>query len=119
MTPIREGDEVWVFERWRRGSHEDPPVPGTVVKVGRALVTIRYQGGGDGVFRLDTGHLNDKNYGSQTYFLTPAQAQAREREKAAVAVLKDAGFEVRLGHRPPGALIEALAKVARDFPEED
>lgn len=118
MATIQAGDEVRVFERWRRGNHEDTSVPGTVVKVGRALVTIKYQGGGEGVFRLDTGHLNDKNYGNQTYFLTPEQAVARERVKTALVALKNAGFEVRLGHRPPGALIEALAAVVTTFEQE-
>jgi hypothetical protein len=113
VTPIKEGDEVRVFESNRRGQSEDG-WPGEVVKVGSKLATISYRGS-ESVFRLDTGHLNSKEYGSGTYFLTPGDVESRKRQTAARAVLRDAGFEVRVGHRPPSELLEALAEVAKTF----
>jgi hypothetical protein len=115
---IKVGDEVRVFYsdgRERRNRPADG-YPGEVVKVGRTLVTIRWHGGED-AFRLDTGRLNDR-YGNTAYFLTPAQAEADRRQDAALALLKEAGFEVRLGRRPDGELIERLAVTVLDWTAE-
>ena len=113
MTTIKAGDEVRVFETWRRGQPEDGWA-GEVVKVGSKLVAINYRGS-DVAFRLDTGHLNSKQYGSGTYFMTPGEVESLRRQSAALVVLRDAGFEVRTGHRPSAELIEALAEVAKTF----
>jgi predicted deacetylase len=53
------------------------------------------------------------------WFKTLEEAAADERAEAAEKVLRAAGFEVRLGHHPAGALIEALAAVAEKFSTEE
>lgn len=80
--------------------------PGTIVKIGRSLVTINYRNR-DRVFRLDTGRAND-NYGFQ-WFLTADAADAARRRVEAVQRLRDHGVEV--SHRCQLDLdqIEALA----------
>jgi hypothetical protein len=109
MTDIKAGDEVRVFSR----SGRDPkPDPGTIVKVGRTLVEVRYLGRVE-KFRIDTRRIND-NYGD-VWFETPEDADRREREIAACVVLRDAGIEFRLGRRFTLEQVEALAEVARSF----
>lgn len=108
--PLQAGDEVRVFDRTHgRGVTE---YPGTVMKIGRTLVTITYRSHED-KFRMDTGRIND-NYGG-IWFKTLEQAAADKRAEAAEKVLKVAGFEVSLGHHPAPALIEALAAAVETF----
>ena len=115
MADIKVGDEVRVFygDGRERRNRPDDGYPGEVVKVGRTLATIRYQGH-EAQFRLDTGRLNDR-YGNTASFLTPAQVEVGNRKKAALALLKEAGFEVRLGRHPSGELIEALAEIVKTW----
>jgi hypothetical protein len=117
-TGLTPGDEVRVFyaDGRRRDSQPADGYPGEVIKTGRTLVTILWNGHED-AFRLDTGRLDDR-YGNTAYFLTPAQAEASARKDAALAVLREAGFEIRLGRHPSGALVEALAAVVETFGQE-
>jgi hypothetical protein len=120
MSPIEVGDEVRVFDvnsPAQRRNEPDPGVPGEVVHVARTLVTITSHNYGTMKFRLDTQRVND-NYGHQ-WFRTPEQVAEDQRVRAGLAALKAAGFEVRTGYRPSGALIVALAEAARDFPEQE
>jgi hypothetical protein len=121
MTPIKEGDEVRVisghpYRRTPPGGHR-----ATVTNVARKYATAVYTIGLEShhertiEFEIATGleRGSTGNYG--THVWTPEQIDSRDRLDAAKAVLKNAGFEVRLGHRPSGELIEALAEVAKTF----
>jgi hypothetical protein len=114
MTAIKPGDEVLVYDGWH-ARQDRTAIPGEVVKVGRTLVRIRYRGREE-AFRIDTGIINDSNGGAE--FETPEQAEARARKDAALAVLREAGFEVRMGRKPSGGLIEALAAVVETFGQD-
>jgi hypothetical protein len=111
MSEIKVGDEVRVFDR-TRGRHIVER-PGEVVKVGRTLLTIAYGGNKpyprEAKFRMDTGRIND-NYGG-VWFKTPEQTAAEECAERATKVLREAGLEIRPGHRPADVLLEALAAV--------
>jgi hypothetical protein len=118
VNTMQEHQEVRVFDRSDGRCVRE--YPGEVIKVGRTLAIIAY---GDtkpyrreAKFRMDTGRIND-NYGG-VWFKTPAQAAADERAKRAKQVLQKAGFEIRLGHHPTGALLEALAAVVETFGQE-
>jgi hypothetical protein len=76
------GQKLLVKENWIRNSglrnYE-------VVHIGRLLVTLRPEGIAsdfrDKKFRIDTQHLNDKQYGTSTRFYTAQQVEAREAMK--------------------------------------
>ena len=62
---LREGDPVLLFDinsPVQRRREYDPGKPGTVIKVGRKLVTIEDQYGKERVFRLEDGHGNDNEF---------------------------------------------------------
>ena len=95
MSTLKRGDEVRVFETYQ-GEMRSPADgwPGTVIKVGRKLVTISRPGMMDAVFRIDTGRLNGTgthDTGVLIYFLTPGEIQARI--EAAIGKLAAAGIE--------------------------
>lgn len=106
---VKPGDLVWVFESWNRNGG---PERYAVAKVGRTLAHISMHGRTE-AFRLDTGRLNDGR--GSTYFRTQAEMDERERIAAATGVLEDAGIELRLGLRPPLALLEALAATVAEY----
>lgn len=119
MTDIKVGDEVRLVTYSSRRGRETPEGGhrGTVTKVGRKYATAAFEDAGREVsFDMETG-AERGDYGSY-YVRTPAQVEADERRHAAVALLKEAGFEVRLGHRPDGELIERLAATALDWAAE-
>ena len=115
MTDIKVGDEVRVFygDGRERRNRPDDGYPGEVVKVGRTLATIRYQGH-EAQFRR---HRTSQRPARQ-HFMTPAQVEAGNRKKAALALLREAGFDVRLGHHPDAELIERLAAATLDWAAE-
>lgn len=78
---VKIGDKVRVFSSMRRTP--DDGWEGEVVKVGRALATIRYDGRREDVFRLDTKHLNSKDWASRAWFKTLEDAALDERRKVA------------------------------------
>jgi len=91
-----EGDDVLVFERLNRGVKREP---GTIVKVGRTLVTIEY-GGSYKIadqFRIDTQRINNK-YGHK-WFKTPEQVAEDSRRTAAWNIIKECGLERRFDTR--------------------
>ena len=118
-TSLKPGDEVLVFDRTdgRKGTE----YPGEVVRVGRKLVIIAYGETRpyrrEAKFRIETGMIADAYGGA--WFKTPEQAAADARAEEAKRILRDAGLEIRLGHRPPGALLVALAEVAKTFGQEN
>lgn len=116
-TPgVKVGDEVRVFDinARRRGQPHGGWV-GTVVKVGRILAHVEYQGRTQ-TFELSTGYRND-NYRHQ-HFETLEQVDVNARCKTAVDVLRERGVE--LSNRRSFTLeqIEALAEVVKTWTEE-
>jgi len=107
------GDEVRVFDvnGHRHGQPADG-YAGRVVRVGTKLVRIAYGRGHSKVFRLDTRCTNDA-YGHQSY-QTVAEAEARMRYAAALAVIREHGFELRsFLDRPPLETVETIAAALR------
>lgn len=110
---VKQGDEVRIFDQ--NGARIGQPEggwPGTVVKIGRSLVTIEYRGKQD-PFRLDTRVINDR-YGHR-WFKTLEQAAEDERLRVALATLKAHSIRLDSGHGLTVEQIEALAEVARTF----
>jgi hypothetical protein len=119
MADMKTGDEALVFDR--TDGRKVTEYPGEVVKVGRTLVTIAYGAAKpyrrEAKFRIATGMITD-SYGG-AWFRTLEQAAAEAQAEEATRVLHEAGLEIRLGHRPSGALLVALAEVAKTFGQED
>lgn len=118
MTGVKVGDEVRIFDV--NGSRQNQPEggwPGSVVKVGRALMTVEYEDRrrhDPQVFRIEDGSWNDKNYGHQRWVLTAERALENQRRNKAVDTLRRCGLMLRDGH---GALystedLEVIARVA-------
>jgi hypothetical protein len=88
---------VWIYRYYRHSS--DGPEEGRVTKVGRTLVTVAsgHNGYRTEQFRMDTGRLNDKSYGSGTYIQTDEEKLEAERRSAVLQKLLDQGirFELR------------------------
>jgi len=105
-----EGDDVLVFKRLNRGVKREP---GTIVKVGRILVTIEYGGSYKTAdqFRINTQRINDK-YGHR-WFKTPEQVAEDNRRTAAWNIINECGLERRFHTRTDGdfstELLEDLA----------
>jgi len=112
MTDIKVGDEVRVYQNRHFTGSRSNGEPGVVVKVGRKLATVRCNGWAAD-YRMDSGIINDR-YG-HWWFETPEQAEAREREEAAMAVLAAAGLEVKMGHRLAPGLAEAASAAIGAF----
>lgn len=110
MADLKPGDEVRVFTN---GPYA-PSDPGEVVKIGRKLVTVRVYGR-DEQFRLDDQCWTGRQTGYGMFFRTLEQVAAEQRAERARGVLEAAGLEVKLGHRPSGALLEAVAATIEAF----
>jgi hypothetical protein len=105
LADLKAGDRVQVFGSTRgqpKGGQD-----GTVVKVGRKLITVEY-GHSTTVFRLETGYAND-DYG-HAWIKTVAQADEDLRRAGLVERLRDGGLEVRMGRQLPIQTLEAVAK---------
>lgn len=132
MAAFTVGQEVRILSRRSRYSNvpEDGYV-GTVVKVGRKYATATYviaYEGYDGderrsertiEFDMRTGIERGASFSYGDYVKTPEQLEAGKRQAEALTVLKAAGFETRLDHRPSPELIEALAETVRTFTSEE
>lgn len=96
------GQEVWVYDVNSRGRGPDL---GTVEKVGRKLVTVRY----DGMvrkFRIEDRHTNDA-YGHQ-WIQTDEERALADRRDVAISALRVAGLEIRSGGYSLGLSTETL-----------
>lgn len=93
---------------------------GTVTKIGLKLVTINYGVGymSDAQFRISSQQLNDRNYGSNTYFRTIPQLEEEVRRSEVMQQLKDGGLEPRWGHRDTKLSTETLEKVVAILKED-
>ena len=105
LADLKVGDRVQVFDVNRRPLRDG--FDGTVVKVGRTLITVRYGHGYTKVFRLDSGRANDA-FGHQ-WIETPAQMAEDARRDELVQRLRDSGLEVRMGRQLPTQTLEAVA----------
>lgn len=116
---IAVGDAVKVFDiNGHRSGQPEGGWDGEVVKVGRALVEVRYgrRFARTQKFRLATQVSND-HYQHQT-FQTLAQAEERSRMRAARAVLTAHGIEFNWrGSELPVEVLEQLAEVLTAYDE--
>jgi len=93
---------------------------GEIVSVGRSLLEITYGGRSRIVkFRQDTQRATDPQIGSGTYFQTLEEVAARDREIAARIILSDCGIELSPRRKFTVEQMEALARVAQTFTEEE
>lgn len=96
MMGVKVGDRVQVFDRYRKNYPNGSD--GTVTKVGRKLFSVTLDWGRELVFRLENGQLNDKNFGYQTYVMTPEQVEIRNATTDARDRMKALGLEERTGY---------------------
>lgn len=97
MTGVKVGDRVQIFGSYRRGQSPNGE-DGEVTKVGRRLFTVKRTWGGESVFRLENGQLNDRNFGYQTYVMTPEQVEIRNQMTDARDRMRALGLEERIGY---------------------
>lgn len=120
---VKAGDVVYVHDvNQRRGAVPQNPLgePATIIKVGRKLVTVSYEGqyrSWTETFRLDTGQVNDA-WGRRS-FLTQSQAEALLRHTEARAKLRVHGITLEPGHRLTLEQMEAVAALLHSPISED
>lgn len=126
MTGIKVGDEVRVLQRGHRCGRDVPEdgYIGTVTKVARKYATATFTQtwtshagiGGPGScereirFDMETG--TEVPYVEGWYVRTPGQLDRERRRAAALAVIKDAGLEFRLGYGEQRRTLEQLEALA-------
>jgi hypothetical protein len=113
LYALEVGDRVQVFDiNGRRMGQPAGGWDGTVVKVGRKLITVQYQSAHNTkAFRLDSGSAND-DYGHQ-HVRTVEQATADLRRAEALRRLRDAGVTIECSriNAYSTQTLEALAAV--------
>jgi hypothetical protein len=107
MAKYEVDQQVRVSDINGRRSASYPPGgwTGIVTKVGRKLVTVRFQSR-EQVFRIETGQANDQ-YGHQC-ISTLEEAEQYLRYSRAREALKETDFEVRLGRSPSVEMLEGV-----------
>lgn len=125
MLQVQVGDEVRIFNvnsqaqrnvsPWEKDL--DPGKPGTVVKVGRVLVTVQNEYGQDQVFRLEDGRANDRQ--GFCWIKTLDQVALDQRRAAALVTIHSAGlsFTSSLGGGLTVGQLETLAWTVSCFSE--
>ena len=95
--------------------HRDRAYAGEIVKVGRILVDIRYNGR---VVRFlqSTQRALGTRTGPAIYFRIPDDTDSQDRVQAARQVLASHGVELSPRHTFTVEQVEALAEVARAWP---
>ncbi len=93
-------------------------VPVEVVKVGRKWAEVQeaeHHRTRRRIWRIEmaSGSIDGRGYTSPGRFLTPAQSAHADRMTEARAVIREAGFETRIGCQPPDALLIAVAETIR------
>jgi len=112
-TKYEVGQEVRVFDvNGRRMGQPEGGWVGFVTKIGRTLFTVEKQGvhghSQSDQYRIETGRRNDSY--SHQHVQTLDQVERDIRERDALAVIKEAGFEIKMGKRPSLGLLEAVAE---------
>lgn len=107
MAKYEVGQEVRVSDINGRRLRSYPPGgwSGIVTKVGRKLVTVRYQSR-EQVFRIETGQSND-DYGHQSINTLEETEQYLRYGKAQEA-LKETDFQIKLGRNPSVETLEGV-----------
>lgn len=117
MTTLTVGQPVKVYDNTYRACRV---YDGTVVKIGRKLVTIQWNFSGftptETVFRMDDGTEND-GYGHR-WFKTVEQAEADDRLAAAREYLLAVGIELTFRSDLTGPQIEELAATVKHMLSE-
>ena len=104
-TKYHVGQTVHIGSVNRHGTGE-----GTVVKVGRALVTVQYGHGYQKVFRIETGVAND-NYGHE-WIETDEERQEREERQDLTQRLHRAGLRLDFGVVIPTGQLRRIVEAA-------
>lgn len=114
LQDLKVGDRVQVFDA--NGSREGQPPggwDGTVVKVGRRLITVTYGHGYTTAFRLDDQGRSNDSYGHQ-HIETVEQAAENARRSEVEAKLRVLGIDLRRQVRIPTDKLEALVTILED-----
>jgi len=119
MLNVTVGQEVRVFRGDRRSPGEGQS--GTVVRVGRRLFDVETDNAGYpqvDTYRLETGYIHSV-YGRE-YVLTLEGVALAHRRQAAEDTLKDRRviLDPMRSRKLTTEQLEALAEVARTFPDE-
>lgn len=112
QAAYKTGQVVYVYDVNGGRGGVPKEQPGTVVKVGRKLVTVEYGHGYTKAFRIEDGRSND-NYGHH-WIKTEGQRRTDNRRSEAVATLRDAGITVEPRCRLTVGTLETLALVVTD-----
>jgi hypothetical protein len=105
MSEYSVGQRVWVYSSYRQRG----PRSGTVVKVGRTLVTVEVDGHEE-KFRMDTGRTNDR-YGHSSIKTDAQRTDDERRAKAWERIKATRTLEPRLGG-DRGLSADALERIA-------
>src|SRR5215471_1073648 len=111
------GQRVWIYNVNARAGTE--PDAGTVVKVGRTLVTVRHDAATylESQYRMDDGSWNNRDYSHHSWIRTDEQRAAEERRTAAIAALRESGLRLDPAKREiPTAQLEAVVRVLTEEP---
>lgn len=111
MSGYEVGQRVWVYGINDRGR---PPTESTVVKVGRALVSVQGPYGDVQQFRMDTGQSNSRDYPHHFWIRSDDERAVDERLAAINDRLMAAGVHFAAGVRLPVEVLEAFVTVLDD-----
>jgi len=107
------GQRVWVYNVNSRPG--EGPLPATVTKVGRTLVTVGFDEPyrPDSQYRMEDGSWNNRDYSHHSWIRTDEQRAVEERRAAADRALRDLGVQVVGWSDIPTAKLEAVVEVLR------
>jgi hypothetical protein len=108
LTGIALYAEVRVFDvNGARAGQPEDGWPGTVVNLGRKLMTVTWRNGHSGVFRIGDGSHN--NGQGHLRVRTVAQVDQAVRAAEGMRVLRQAGLTAATSRAPDPELVELLA----------
>ena len=89
------------------------PTKGTIVKVGRTLVTIRGSYGRESKYGMDDQIIRD-NWG-HSWFSTLEQEAAKEKRQENLSVLAENGFKLEFYSKPSDEKLALVADLLRSL----
>jgi len=91
--------------------YQGNPRPAVVEKVGRRWATLKSEDGRHDMGRCDATdyYLDGGQFSSPGRFVTPELAEYLSRMDEALKVIRDGGFQLRLGSKPPEDTVLAVA----------